>query len=194
VPDAYGYKSLNVFIENLTAETAKISIKFGIEDILEHLNDRYRWPFRYHGGQASIEVIMENGSKADVLFSMSDGYVIPELVREYYNEGYTIILSRVQKLHKDIRNLSNIVNNFCNCEVNINAYFGKGVKSTSFPPHHHEYAVLVKNVTGVSEWVIGNDVQILRDQNTLYFDPYIEHAVTKIIEPKFTLTCNLIKA
>jgi hypothetical protein len=175
-------------------EAAQISVEFGIDEMLERLNDRYRWPVQYHGGQPSIEVILENGDKTDVLFSTKDGYLIPELVHEYYNNGYTILVSRVQRIHKDVIRLSKIVDDFCGREVNINAYFGKGTKSISFPPHQHEYAVLVKNITGVSEWIIGGTQHTLKDQGTLYFDAFTDHAVTKIVEPKFTLTCNLIKA
>ena len=178
--------------KNLIVEAAKVPIEFGINDMLERLNDRYRWPVRYYDGQPSVEVILEDGEKTDVLFSTKDKYLIPELVHEYYNNGYTILVSRVQQIHKDVIRLAKIVNNFCGCEVNINAYFGRGTKSISFPPHQHEYAVLVKNVSGVSEWEIGNDKHTLANQNVLYFDAFVDHAVTKIIEPKFTLTCNLV--
>jgi hypothetical protein len=193
VPGAYGYRNPNVFSEHLTVEASQVPIEFGIDEMLERLNDRYRWPVRYHDGQPSVEVILEDGDKTDVLFSAKDKYLIPELVHEYYNNGYTILVSRVQQIHKDVIRLSNIVNNFCGCEVNINAYFGRGTKSVSFPPHQHEYAVLVKNVTGVSEWLIDNRSKTLKDQDVLYFDAFIDHAVTKIIEPKFTLTCNLVR-
>lgn len=181
-----------MFSENLIVEASQISIGFDIDDVLEALNDRYRWPVQYHGGQPSVEVILEDGTKTDILFSRNDGYLVPKLVNDYYDKGYTILLSRVQMLHKDIRNLASVVNNFCNSEVNINAYFGKGTKSVSFLPHQHEYAVLVKNVVGVSEWEIAGDKHILDQQNVLYFDAFTDHAVTKIVEPKFTLTCNLV--
>jgi hypothetical protein len=177
--------------KDLTVEAAQISIGFGIDEMLDRLNDRYRWPCRYNNGQPSVEIILEDGNKTDVLFSNKDRYLIPELVHEYYNNGYTILVSRVQTLHKDIKSLANILNNFCSCEVNINAYFGLGTKSVSFPPHQHEYSVLVKNVLGISEWLIGGSNYTLKNQEVLYFDAYIDHAVTKIIEPKFTLTCNL---
>ena len=194
MPGAYVYRNLIVFSKSLIAEAAQIPIEFGIEEMLERLNDRYRWPVRYHDGLPSVEVILEDGEKTDVLFSAKDKYLIPELVHEYYNNGYTILVSRVQKIHKDVISLSKIVNSFCGCEVNINAYFGQGTKSISFPSHQHEYAVLVKNITGVSEWVIGNENKILKDQDVLYFDAFVDHAVTKIVEPKFTLTCNLAES
>ena len=180
-------------INELKSQTKDLVINFSIESMLEKLNDRYRWPINYQNGQPTVEVINEDGSKTDILFSSKDGYLIPDLVYKYYNQGYTILLSRVQNIHKDINKLSNVVNNFCNCEVNINAYIGKGTKSVSFPVHQHDYAVLVKNVVGVSEWLIGNNKHTLVNQDTLYFDAYTDHAVTKILEPKFTLTCNLIR-
>jgi hypothetical protein len=193
VPGAYGYRSQRVFSQNLIDKATKISINFDIDEMLDRLNDRYRWPCRYHNGQPSVEIILEDGNKTDVLFSTRDGYLIPELVHEYYNNGYTILISRVQKLHKDIKCLGAVVDKFCGCEVNINAYFGQGTKSVSFPPHQHEYAVLVKNVMGISEWTIGGSDHTLKNQEVLYFDAFIDHAVTKIIEPKFTLTCNLVR-
>jgi hypothetical protein len=179
--------------ENLTAEASKISIGFDINEMLERLNDRYRWPCRYNDGQPSVEIILEDGNKTNVLFSTRDGYLIPELIHEYYNNGYTILVSRVQKLHKDIKCLGAVVDKFCGHEVNINAYFGQGTKSVSFLPHQHEYAVLVKNVAGISDWVIDGNNHTLKNQEVLYFDAFTDHAVTKIIEPKFTLTCNLVR-
>jgi hypothetical protein len=158
---------------------------------LEKIKDRYRWPITYFGGQPTVEVILEDGSKTNNLF-LADGYVNSDLVIDAYDKGYTVLLSRIQKMHPDILNLGLQTDKYCNQEVNMNVYFGKGTSSVSFPSHTHEYAVLVKSIEGESEWVIGGETKLLKDQEAIYFDAYVPHAVTKIIRPKLTITCNLV--
>ena len=176
--------------QTLLYQAEQIKIQIDLDWILQSLADRYRWPVRYHDGQPSVEVILEDGSKTDILFQQ-DGYLNSEIVTKYFNEGYTILISRVQKMHPDIIKLGNLVDHYVNSEVNMNFYFGKGEKSVSFPPHRHKYPVMVKNVQGISEWLIGDRNYTLLDQGVLYFDAGTNHAVTKIIEPKFSITCNL---
>jgi hypothetical protein len=176
--------------QTLLYQTEQIKIQIDLDWILQSLADRYRWPVRYHNGQPSVEVILEDGRKTDALFQQ-DGYLHSDTVMNYFNEGYTILISRIQKMHPDIRKLGNIVDHYVNSEVNMNFYFGRGKKSTSFLPHNHDYPVLVKNVQGISEWLIGNKNYTLSNQGVLYFDAGTDHAVTKIIEPKFSITCNL---
>jgi len=178
--------------DSLKKEAQKLVMGFDTAWALEQLQDRYRWPIYYHYGQPSVEVILEDGSKTVDFFSHEDGYLIPEIVFDYYERGYTILLSRVQKLHKDIRALAALTDNYCGGEANMNIYMGKGTGSVSFPPHTHEYAVLVKSVEGESAWTVGKDEIIVSDQDALYFDAYVPHAVTSIVKPKLTITCNLV--
>jgi len=177
--------------QTLLFQTEQIKIQIDLDWILQSLADRYRWPGRYHNGQPSVEVILEDGRKTDALF-LQDGYLHSETVINYFNEGYTILISRIQKMHPDIRKLGNIVDHYVDSEVNMNFYFGRGRKSISFLPHSHDYPVLVKNIQGISEWLIGDKNYTLNNQGVLYFDAGTDHAVTKIIEPKFSITCNLI--
>ena len=177
--------------EDLKKITENIYINISSEWLLDRLKDRYRWPFTYSNGQPSVEVILENGSKTNNLF-LPDGYVNSDLVIDAYNKGYTVLLSRVQRIHPDVLNLGIQTDKYCGQEVNMNIYFGKGTSSVSFVKHTHEYAVLVKSVEGESEWVIGEETKILKDQEAIYFDAYVPHAVTKIVKSKLTITCNLI--
>ena len=178
--------------QELIKLTSGIKMNFDSLWLLERIKDRYRWPIHYHCGQPTVEIILEDGNKITNFFR-SDGYVNSDSVIEAYEQGYTILLSRIQKLNTDIQNLGIITDNYCGNEVNMNIYFGKGTKSVSFPIHKHEYAVLVKSVEGESEWFIGGSAVNLKDQEVIYFDANVEHAVTKIVKPKLTITCNLIR-
>lgn len=179
-------------IDDLIKLTEETNINFSFGYLVDRIKDRYRWPFRYYSGQPTVEIILEDGIKTDCIFS-ADGYVDPNQVLKYYEDGYTVLLSRIQTLHPDIINLAHIVNKYCNLEVNMNIYFGKGLSSVSFPKHTHEYPVLVKSVQGSSEWLIDNKNITLDGQKVIFFDKNIEHEVIKINSPKITITCNLIK-
>lgn len=178
-------------LENLINKAKDLPISLNSSKLLECLHDRYRWYFKYPCGQPTIEVILKNGTKTRQLF-LKDGFLDVDTAVDYYNKGYTLLLSRIQTLHPDIRRLREVVNCFVGKEVNMNIYFGKGLESVSFPEHTHEYAVLVKNVEGESEWVIGGKKIQLCGQEVLYFDKHILHAVTSISKPKLSITCNLV--
>lgn len=177
-------------VEKLVQDTKELSINMSIDWLLNKIQDRYRWPFRYHCGQPTVEIILENGDKTDDLF-YQDGYLNSDLVLDYYEKGYTVLLSKVQTLHPDIIKLARILNEYCNSEVNMNIYLGKGTASVSFPTHTHAYAVLVKSVQGESEWVIGGRNLVVKNQDVVYFDAEVEHEVVRIASPKLTITCNL---
>lgn len=177
-------------LETLINTAKNINVGISTNWLLERLQDRYRWPVSYFYGQPTVEVILEDGSKTHSLF-LKDGYVDSNLVLDFYEKGYTVLLSRMQRIHPDIIKLAKLTDNYSSFECNMNIYFGKGLKSISFPRHTHDYAVLVKSVEGESEWEIGKETKILKNQDVIYFDSHTPHWVKKIVYPKLTITCNL---
>lgn len=167
-----------------------ISIDVTEEKLLSSLDNRKRWPMFYPWGQPSVEIILDDGGKAQDFFDVDD-LVIPEKLKAYYEEGYTLIFSNVGELFDDFKKVSDTLNDTFGRKFNINAYFGKGTKSVSFKKHTHEYPVLVKNVFGESDWVIQDEHITLENQNVLFFDAFTEHEVIKINSAKLSLTCNL---
>jgi len=155
--------------------------------IFESLSDIYRWPFCYTSGQPTIEVI---GIDRRFLFT-GDGYVNEKVVKNYYDRGYTLIISRIQFLTEELRKYFHIVQkDNPNILISMNIYMSKGKKEVSFPLHNHDYDVIVKNIKGSSTWIKGNEKVILKNQNILYLPKYTNHQVIEIQKPKLSITCN----
>lgn len=167
-----------------------INIDITEKKLLDSLDNRKRWPMFYPWGQPSVEIILNDGDKAQDFFD-ADNLVMPEKLKAYYEEGYTLIFSNIGELFDDFKKVSDALNDTFGRKFNINAYFGKGTKSVSFKKHVHEYPVLVKNVFGESDWIIQDEHMTLEGQNVLFFNAFTEHEVIQIKSPKLSLTCNL---
>lgn len=168
------------------------SIELNEDQLLERLCDRYRWTRLYTNQQPSVEAINKDGSKDTELF-LDDFYLNSEKAIEKYEQGLTLILSRVEFLNKDISKMHNIIANHIGNPINANIYFGKGKEGVSFPHHKHEYDVFVKNVSGSSKWILENQDFIISDQQALFFSAGTMHSVTEIYRPKISITWNLIR-
>lgn len=166
----------------------------GIDEkyLIDRLFDRYRWPLFYTNGQPSVEAINKDGSKILDLF-LEDLYLDSNKTISLYNEGFTLIISRVEYLNSDILQMHNIISDYVGNPVNANIYFGKGNTGVSFSSHAHEYDVFVKNVAGSSKWILGNQTRTLSGQDALFFSAGTFHEVIEIHEPKISITWNLLK-
>jgi hypothetical protein len=175
-----------------------VNLSFTIDDLMERISDRYRWPRHYlkhvggwnYDNVPSIKAILQNDEEF-FDFYLDDGYVDANKVHDMYNNGYTLVLSRVQYLFNDISQITDILmNEYGNATANI--YVGKGTSAVSFKDHTHPYSVLVKNVQGKSVWVLNNEEFIMNDQHALFFGPNVTHRVDRIIEPKLSITFNIV--
>jgi len=165
-------------------------INISEDDILERLLDRMRWPVLYPWNQPSVEAINEDGSKHNDFF-WKDGYLDSEKCIKCYEEGYTLILSAIQGFSKDTWILHQGLKNFYNLPINCNFYFGNGKKSVSFKKHSHHYPVIVKNIYGQSKWILEEKEVIVKDNDFIWFDKFIDHQVIEINQPKLSMTCNI---
>jgi len=161
------------------------------ENVLERLLDRFRWPVRYPWGQPSVEAINQNGSKHQDFF-YKDGYLDSQKCIKTYEDGYTLIISNIGSLFKDTWTVQELLNSEFSNSINCNFYFGNGKKSISFDKHDHEYPVIVKNIYGESKWIIDSKEIIVKDQDCIWFDKYIDHQVIDIKNFKLSMTCNIV--
>lgn len=177
------------FIEIIKSKKVEITE----EVLLERLLDRYRWPKIYPWGQPSVETIREDGSKDQDFFD-NDGYLNSKECIKRYEEGYTLILSNIGTLFKDTWIIQQLLNNYFKTPepINCNFYFGNGKKSVSFDKHRHEYPVIVKNIYGISKWIIDEKEVILKDQDCIFFNKDIDHQVIEINNAKLSMTCNIM--
>lgn len=173
------------------SEIESMNIIITRDQIIDRLSDRCRWPTYYTWMQPSAEVIKKDGSKIHSSLYDDDGYVNSEKIINYYNEGYTILLSNIGNLLSEFRPVQNTLNKFFRKNININLYAGSGNKSVSFPSHDHDYDVLVKNISGKSYWELGKENIYLNNQNILFIPKYTKHSVRSIEGEKISLTCNL---
>jgi len=174
-------------------QIARINLEIKEKDILDRIQDRYRWPYTYPYDklpQPSIECINPDGTTHQDFFH-KDGWVDSKKAIDLYQEGYTLILSRVHMLFPGIIPISMELGKYVGKEINGNAYFSKGLKSVSFEAHSHNYPVFVKNIYGEVKWIIDGQEIILKEQDAIYFKENTTHQVVEIIEPRLSITFNL---
>ena len=180
-------------IQEIAQTVRGMKVNVNEEDILFKIIDKWRWPRQYPWGDPSIEVIDEDGRKSRDFYEdgPEGGYVDPYKCIDKYHEGKTLILGSAQWLFRDTKNISDFLNQAHQYHCNINFYFGKGTKSTSFKSHAHTYAVLVKNIYGESDWIINDQKISLGKQDVICFEYDTPHEVVQINKPKLSMTCNL---
>lgn len=181
-------------LESLNKDIRNMKINISEEDVLYFLQIRKRWPVKYYSNQPTIEIIdnLGNNISGNSLFFDSEGYLIYDKWLEFYNLGYTTIMSNVLDLHKDLRNLDKYLNNSFGKRMNANFYFSKGGQLPSFILHNHEYDVIVKQIYGTGYWVLNNNELVLQEQDTLVIPKQSNHQVYKITDKKLSLTINLM--
>lgn len=170
-------------------QQAKINITE--ETMLERLSDRYRWPQYYNTGAPTVERIIEaDGLKTQDFFNR-DRHIDREKFFDYYNQGFTFVISAVQYLFNDITNITEYLSDIYGTEINSNIYISKGKKIVSYPYHDHEYSVIIKNIYGNSKWLIDDKDRYLENQNIFYVPKGTYHAVKEIEDIKLSITFNL---
>jgi hypothetical protein len=177
-------------IKSLVRTISDMDVNIKEQDILDRLDDRFRWPKTYPWGQPTVEVIKEDRRSYQDFF-LEDGYIDSNKCIKYYQDGYTLIISKIGFLHKEARKVKNELDNFFHFNINCNFYFGTGKKSTSFSSHAHNYDVLIKNIYGSSVWLLNNKETTLDGQRVFYLPKGTKHRVTKITDKKLSMTCNL---
>ena len=180
-------------IQEIAQAVRSMNVNVTEDDILLRIIDKWRWPRQYPWGDHSIEVINEDGRKSNDIYEdgPEGGYLDSYKCIDRYNEGKTLILGSAQWLFKDTKKISDFLDEVHQYHCNINFYFGKGTKSTSFKSHSHDYAVLVKNIYGESDWIINNQKMSLSKQDVICFEHGTPHEVVQIHKPKLSMTCNL---
>lgn len=161
------------------------------EDVLNFLKIKHRWPFRYLGGQPSVEIIAEDGSSVSTVFFQLDSYLDYDKWKHFYDLGFTTIISNTFDLNDELRNLNKKLTDETGLRLNCNMYFSKPGKLPSFPYHDHKYDVIVKQIYGSSEWRLGDKHFTLTSENTCIIPKNTSHQVLSKNENKLSLTINI---
>ena len=163
------------------------------DDVLNFLQMRYRWPINYPWGQPSVEIISEFGGNSTGEFFTSSGKFLFDTWKKYYDLGFTTILSNVLDLTPELRSLSDKIFYYTGSNINGNFYLSKGSSDhrVSFPPHTHDYNVIVKPIYGDCKWKLGEEV-FKNPQQSFMIPAGMSHCVYECLERKLSLTLNII--
>lgn len=160
-------------------------LSFSEDDIINLLKIRRRWS---HG---TLSVINYGCGKTNVVYE-SDGFLNYPKVKRLYDLGFTIQAPHVLDLTEELRELNDKLFNIRGCETVGNFYFSKGTTNlASFPPHTHDYNVVVKPIYGHAEWLVGEDTFIAGPGDIIHIPAQYPHAVISGKEPRLSLTINL---
>ena len=162
-------------------------------DVLEFLKIQNRWPYKYSWGQPSVEIIPEFGNNHQGEFFTFDGKFLFDEWKQYYDAGFTTILSNILDLTPELRSLSDKLFHYTGSPCNGNFYLSKGSSNhrVSFPPHSHHYDVIVKPIYGNSKWELGADT--LENPKQSFIIPHnTSHCVYECLGKRLSLTLNII--
>ena len=168
-----------------------IDINLSEDDVFDILQIRKRWPLEYFWGQKSVEIIDNYGKPRVSNFFKQDGFLNYEEWKTYYDLGFTSIISNVLDLTKELRLLQKKLIERTGMVINANFYFSKPGQLPSFNKHMHNYAVIVKQIYGESEWIVEDKQFILNEKDTCIIPKNGLHQVISKKNKKLSLTINI---
>ena len=173
------------YIEECSNIIGNHDVTFTEDDIINFIKMRRRWP---HG---TLSVINYTHGKNNYVYEC-DGYLNYPKVKELYDLGFTIQAPHVLDLTEELRELNSKLYKIRGTETVGNFYFSKGTTNmASFPPHTHDYNVVVKPIYGQAEWLVGEDTFIAGPGDVIFIPMECPHAVIKGEEPRLSITFNL---
>jgi hypothetical protein len=179
-------------IKELVNIVEKTEIDLSEKQILEYLKIEKRWPINYNWyNQPSVEIISNLGHSRNYFFNV-DGYLDFEKWYEMYKLGFTTIISNVLDLNDSLRDLKNCIKTKLGTIVNGNFYFSLPGKKASFNLHKHQYHVIVKQIYGDSDWMIGKNKFTLKSKQVTHIPINTDHAVMSKNNKKLSLTLNIV--
>lgn len=183
---------MEINLEKLSEIVSDHVINLTEEDIFDFLKITYRWPYRYHWNQTTVEIITGFGNNSSDCFFNRLGRFQYDEWKKYYDEGFTTILSNIMDLTPQLRSLSSKLFKFSGKEMNGNFYFSKGSKDhrVSFPGHSHKYPVIVKPIYGNCTWILGNE-QLKNPKETFIVPSNTIHSVDEGPDKRLSLTLNI---
>jgi len=161
------------------------------KNIFNFLKISKRWPFRYPWNQPSVEIITNNEELNSDLFFDVTGYLNFDRWKQFYDLGFTTIISNVLDLNEDLRILNDKLTKATGLKINGNFYFSKPGQRVSWGDHTHTYDVIAKQIYGTSDWVVGGKEILLSPQETVIIPKETYHKVTTMKHSKLSLTINI---
>ena len=162
------------------------------EDIFDFLRITHRWPPKYPWGQSSIEIIAQYQDTQQPFFNWSDGQFVFDEWKKLYDMGFTSIISSILDLNVELRSLRDKIFQYTGTYINGNFYFGIGSTKhrVSFPPHSHDYNVILKPLYGKPVWQLSGS-EFESSKKSFLIRAGESHSVSKCVDKKLSLTLNI---
>ena len=185
----YDYEILSTILSIVDEHELNISES----DIFDFLKIKKRWPIKYHWGQPSVEIITQfSGCSQSDIFD-SDNYFVYDKWFQYYEMGFTTIISSVLDLNESLRRLQSKLIKYTGNKIDGNFYFSKGSSKNriSFDDHKHHYRVIVKPIYGKTKWRLsGEEFEV--EEKSFLIEREELHCAYECVDKKLSLTLNFI--
>tara|TARA_B100000029_G_C17441411_1_gene911593 strand:+ start:518 stop:1063 length:546 start_codon:yes stop_codon:yes gene_type:complete len=178
-------------LQDIAKQVKKVKVPLVEEDILDFLKITRRWQYRNTWGHPSIEMIDSIGRRQSERFFDTKGELIYDIWKQYYDKGFTFILTNILDLTKELREIDQLTRDQTGWHTWGNFYFSKPGRLASFGLHEHDYAVIVKQIYGNSHWQVGDKKFILKPDEVCVIPEKTKHMVYNKNENKLSLTINL---
>lgn len=176
--------------ESYLSELGKIiedhHISLTEEMMFDLLQIRYRW------SRGTVETINACG-RVSMDYYDNDGALDFSKWKKLYDLGFTSHMTDVMDVTSELRDLDNKLFAIRGSRTVSNFYMGRGNSNSrvSFPPHNHDYHVIIKPIYGVCTWLIGDEVHKVGPGDIITLPSRTIHAVLDAPEPRLSLTLNL---
>ena len=183
-------KPLQKFIEYID----NFFIDFTEEDFLNLLKIRRRWSMHTSprgeviGG---VELINNLGEKIWTPLYDAERFLDFNKFTYFYEKGYSFIFMEILDLTEDLREIHQYALDNLGAIVHGNLYFSQGLQNPSFDFHTDHYDIIIKNIYGKCKWIVGKDIRIIEDQQSLFIEKNVIHKVEHIEGKRLSLTIAL---
>ena len=172
-------------LEDIASKIKDIEIPLYEKDILNFLKITRRW---HH---PSVEIIDTLGRCRSERFFDIKGEFLYDIWKEYYDKGFTVILSNILDLTEELRQIDRLLRHETGFHTWANFYFSKPGRKASFDLHEHPYTVIVKQIYGKSDWQVGDKKFTLKPNEVCVIPAKTKHMVFSKNENKLSLTINI---
>ena len=182
-------------LNNLSNLVKEYPINLTEQDIFNFLKIERRWPHRDIFNEPTVQIISNTFEVVDKDFYKGTGYLDFEKWKNYYDNGFTTILTNVLDLTEELRNLQNKLKYIIGNNVPSNFIFSKG-NSDNVPhtmEHNQDYDIIIKQIYGTGYWSIDKKENIIQNGESLIINKRIYRKNFKINNLNLSLMLNLKK-
>jgi lysine-specific demethylase/histidyl-hydroxylase NO66 len=120
-----------------------------VDELLEHVRPE----------PSGVRLVRRGEDKDPATYRLADGSLDLDRVRDYFADGYTIVLNRLEQYVRAIGSLSHSIEVDLNFPTRVNGYITPP-GSAGFVPHYDPHDVLILQIQGSKIWHLSNDAVV----------------------------------